>query len=174
MKRFIVVVICCLFLLTSCGDNISFTGGEGNELDENNNINDSIIIDVKGEVNIPGIYTFNKEIRLYEVIKLAGGFTKNAATDGLNLVSMITEDQMIYVPSKAINSNSSNNNINNKVSINNATLKELCTLPGVGESKAKKIIEYRENKRFITIEDLKNVSGIGEELFKKIKPYICL
>lgn len=61
-----------------------------------------------------------------------------------------------------------------KVSINNGTLEELMTLPGIGESKAKKIIEYRKEQRFEKLEDIKNISGIGDAIYEKIKEYITL
>ena len=64
------------------------------------------------------------------------------------------------------------NTIQGKVNINTASLEELQTLPGVGESKAKSIIEYREKQKFKTIEDIKNVTGIGDSLFAKIKENI--
>jgi len=63
---------------------------------------------------------------------------------------------------------------NTLISINNASLSELMNIPGIGESKAKKIIEYRENNCFNTIEDIKNVSGIGDSVFEKIKNYITI
>lgn len=63
---------------------------------------------------------------------------------------------------------------NGQVSINNASIEELLTLPGIGESKAKAIINFREENPFTTLEDIKNVSGIGDALFEKIKDFITL
>ena len=72
-------------------------------------------------------------------------------------------------------SNKKDNNINKQVSINTGTLQELQTLSGVGESKAKAIIKYREeNGLFNSLDDVMNVSGIGDALFEKIKDYITL
>lgn len=68
--------------------------------------------------------------------------------------------------------NSKDTNTQSKININTASLEELQTLPGVGESKAKSIIEYREKQKFKTIEDIKNVTGIGDSLFAKIKENI--
>lgn len=70
--------------------------------------------------------------------------------------------------------NAGGNVISGKININTASLEELMTLTGVGESKAKSIIEYRENNKFTSIEDIMNVSGIGESAFEKIKEYITV
>ena len=77
--------------------------------------------------------------------------------------------------------NSNQNGINeiedsttNKININKANKSELMTLNGIGESTANKIIEYRKNNMFDSIEDIKNVSGIGDSKFEKIKNYICV
>ncbi|MBP3461145.1 MAG: helix-hairpin-helix domain-containing protein [Bacilli bacterium] len=72
------------------------------------------------------------------------------------------------------NSNEKNNNDNKLLNINEATLEELQTINGVGESKAKAIIEYRKENKFEKIEDIKNVSGVGDSLFEKIKDYITV
>ena len=61
---------------------------------------------------------------------------------------------------------------NEKVNINTATKDELSTLQGIGESKANNIIEYRNNTKFTSIEDIKNVNGIGDSIFEKIKDNI--
>ena len=79
------------------------------------------------------------------------------------------------VPSSFKNSTSVNNKSDNKVSLNNATLEELMTLSGIGESKAKAIIKYREEENvFKSIEDIMNISGIGTSLFEKIKDNITI
>ena len=66
------------------------------------------------------------------------------------------------------------NNISTKVNINTATQEELMTLPGIGESKAKSIIKYRENTQFKSIEDIKNIQGIGDNLYAQIKENITV
>ena len=70
------------------------------------------------------------------------------------------------------NDNQSISSSSSKVNINSCTLDELLTLPGIGESKALAIFDYRKNNKFNTIEDIKNVTGIGQSLYDKIKDYI--
>ena len=85
----------------------------------------------------------------------------------------IQKDENALKNDACINNNQSANT-NNKININTASLEELQTLPGIGEAKAKDIITYRETNKFNTIEDIKNVSGIGDALFAKIKENITI
>ena len=198
-------------------------------------IDEKIYVDVKGEVKKPGVYEINKESIINDVITLAGGFTKKAFSDNINLSKKVSNELVIYVYSeteyKKLNesekeviikecicpeyditdcitngsseivvedSNASNDNnisiddsnkidnnqnetnkdeIKNElklININTATKEELMTLSGIGESKATAIIEYRNNTKFNSIEDIKNVSGIGDSAFEKIKDYITV
>ena len=162
-------------------------------------------VDIKGQIKNPGIYTMTESSRVIDVIEKAGGLTEHANTTVINLSKKITDEMVIIVYSneevkdfaktKEIEAQVQENciqkgenalkndacicseNIENqiKVSINNATVEVLTTLSGIGESKAKDIINYRtENGPFKKIEDLKNVPGIGESLFAKIKENITL
>lgn len=153
-----------------------------------------IFVDIKGSVNKPGVYKFNINDRVIDAINKAGGLTKNANTNNINLSQKLTNEMVVYVYSddeikKGNNKLTCNtlceNNIievnncvenTNKdlININTATLEELLTLPGIGESKAKNIIEYREENKFKNIEELKNVNGIGESLFEQIKNKITI
>ena len=153
-----------------------------------------IFVDIKGSVNKPGVYKFDINDRVIDAINKAGGLTKNANTNNINLSQKLTNEMVVYVYSdneikKGNNKLTCNtlceNNIievnncvenTNKdlININTATLEELLTLPGIGESKAKNIIEYREENKFKTIEELKNVNGIGESLFEQIKNKITI
>lgn len=180
-------------------------------------------VDIKGEVKKPGVYELIKDSRVIDVINMAGGLTKEASTEYLNLSKKITDEMVIIIYSKdeikkykkedkeviyieyececidnindaCINesdtvntikkeesskiessSKEENNKNSEKISINEASKEELMTLTGIGEGKAVKIIEYREeNGEFEKIEDLMNVSGIGESIYKKIKDFIKL
>ena len=153
-----------------------------------------IFVDIKGSVNKPGVYKFDINDRVIDAINKAGGLTKNANTNNINLSQKLTNEMVVYVYSdneikKGNNKLTCNtlceNNIievnncvenSNKdlININTATLEELLTLPGIGESKAKNIIEYREENKFKNIEELMNVNGIGESLFEQIKNKITI
>ena len=100
-----------------------------------------------------------------DIIDKAGGLTNNADTSALSLQKDIVHEDVIVIPEiETIK----------KISLNTASQKELMTLPGIGESKAKSIIEYRQKTKFTTIEDIKNVSGIGEALYDSIKDDITV
>ena len=139
-----------------------------------------IVVDIKGEVNKPGTYRLDDDKRLVDLITLAGGLTSRANTNEINLSEKLTDEMLIIIPS--LNSDTKEEVItkpvikekkDNKVSINNGTLEQLMTIKGIGESKARSIIEYREkNGRFVSIEDITKVSGIGLSTFEKIKDYI--
>ena len=131
----------------------------------------------------PDVYTLNENAIIKDLIEAAGGLTENADLSNINRAKKLQNHELIYIANKNdITKESENTNLESKtsqaissnmVNINNATLEELKTLNGVGDSKAKSIIEYREkNGGFKTIEDIKNVTGIGEKMFEKIKEQI--
>ena len=159
-------------------------------------------VDIKGEILTPGIYTLKSNSRVIDVIEMSGGLTENADTSVINLSKKITDEMVIIIYSKSEvkdfektketekivqekcikkDENALKNDAcitdsvktSGKVSINTATKEELMSLTGIGDSKAEDIIKYREeNGLFKTIEDIKNVSGIGDSLFAKIKENI--
>ncbi len=157
--------------------------GENNDKENDNKdnsdkkVNDKIVIHITGEVEKPGIYEVSKDSRVYEIIDLAGGFTKEAAIDEINLAQKVFDSQQIIVYSKKqINDNvTPNENAAQRelININTATTKELTTLPGIKDARALMIVNYREtNGLFTTIEDIMKVSGIKEAAFLKIKDLI--
>lgn len=155
-------------------------------------------VDVKGSVKKPGVYKFRENDRVIDAIETAGGLKKNANTNNINLSKKLESEMVIYVYNEKENDSNNmscsnicnievievnncieNNNITSKnedlININTASLEELQTLSGIGESKAKNIIEYRStNGQFKSIEELKNISGIGDSLFEKIKDNITV
>ena len=167
---------------------------EKNTEEENNEIKEEkskIIIHVSGAVVNEGIVELEEKARVADAIEAAGGVTEDAYMRDINLASLLEDGMKVYIPTKEevmqkeensdyiIGSNNiiGNNNVESKksgkVNINTATKEELDTLPGVGESTANKIISYREeNGKFKSIEEIKEVSGIGDSKFEQIKDLI--
>ena len=147
----------------------------------------TITVYVSGEVNSPGLVELPSDSRIADAIKACGDFTPLADKTKINLAQKLTDGMQIQVSSKApvINSNeqvndtnsnspSNNNSSSNLININTATKEELDTLPGIGPATAQKIIDYRqEYGNFSSIEDIKNVKGIGEAKFSKMQDKIC-
>ncbi len=172
MKRiiFILYLVFSLFIVCSCDDETSFSNNY-NENSTNYVSSSNILIDLKGEVIRPGIYSIKEGKTLYDVIILAGGLKDTADLSNINLSEVLTKNCMKQIPSLYQDTTTNNNLIN----INTASISELTTLNGIGTSIAQKIIDYRTNNGpFNEIEDIKNVSGIGENVFNKIKDYITV
>jgi competence protein ComEA len=135
-----------------------------------------LTVDVDGAVDQPGIYQLPVNSRINDAILAAGGPLTDANLDSINRAALLKDGMKIYIPAQgeqiALDSNSPASPIN-LININTATQKELEALPGIGPGKAGDIIEYRQNHGdFDTIEDIQNVSGIGESLFQEIKDQI--
>lgn len=169
-------------------ENTELIQQKDNELE---NSIEKIVVHISGEINKPGIVELLKGARIADAIEIAGGITKNADLDQVNLAYVLEDGQKIYIPNKKdkeneyITSESGNNVIvkdtttskgeNKKVNINEATQSELETLPGIGPTIASRIIEYRQqNGKFNSVEDLQNVKGIGNIKFAEIKEYVVV
>lgn len=140
-------------------------------------VSEFIYVDIKGEVYNPGVYKVKAGTRLYSIISLAGGFTNEANNIGINLSSIMSDEDVVVIPSIhdviAIPDDIINNPDDNLININTASSIELQELPGIGPSTAEKIIEHREtNGDFVLIEDIMNVTGIGTATFNEIKDLI--
>lgn len=138
--------------------------------------NKIIFVQVGGAVNKPGVYQIKEGTRIYEVVNLAQP-TADADMDSLNLVQKLTDGQKIVVPSKtrANSSSVSSQTTGNLININTADISELDRLPGIGPAFAQRIIDYRNtNGPFKSIEEIKNVPGIGEKKFSQIKDLITI
>lgn len=145
---------------------------------ENNKQNSEIYVHIDGEVKNPGVYKMKIGDRVNDAIQAAGGLTENADKGRINLATKLRDEMKIHISkigetnsdlsneSKDDNSDGNNSKL---ININTASKEELCKLTGIGENKAKLIIEYREKKKFTKIEDITKVSGIGKKTFEKIK-----
>jgi len=138
-----------------------------------------ITIYVAGAVNNPDVYKLSSDSIVKDAIEKAGGAAKNADLVAINLARRVQDGEEIVVPVKqtqASDSGNTSSTINNgKININNASLEQLETLPGIGEVKGNAIIQYRKGHGlFKNIHDITRVSGIGEKTFEKIKDLIVI
>lgn len=135
----------------------------------------SIYVDIKGAVNNPGVFEATPGERVNDMIQRAGGFTNEADQTQVNLAQKVHDEMSIIVPTTGdVIENASNNEIGSeKVHLNSASKEEIETLSGIGPSKAEAIIAYREeNGLFQSLEDLLNVSGIGEKTIEQLQDSI--
>ncbi|ACD24567.1 MULTISPECIES: helix-hairpin-helix domain-containing protein [Clostridium] len=189
----VIILVVCLSTYIKSGkdklvknDNTSiFVEEENPNINEDEKIeklkDKNIVVEIKGEVKKPDVYQLNDESIVKDVIEIAGGLTEEADISNINRAQKLKNHELIYIHNKsevkdnvsyAQNTVTTSNN-SGKININCAQLEELKNLNGIGEAKAKRIIEYRENiGAFNSIEDIKNIDGIGEKSFEKLKDQI--
>ena len=137
-----------------------------------------VVIDVKGAVHTPGVYELPIGSRMFEVIDQAGGFLEEADEVQINLATVLEDEVMVYVPRVGeeitnISPSTIEGKTDGKVLINRASASELEALPGIGPSKAAAIVTYREEQgEFKQVEDLLQVSGIGQKSVEQLKEHI--
>lgn len=166
--------------------SLTSSSNEDKEASEENRVDEKMYVDIKGAIKKPGMYEVTSTMRVLNVIDLAGGLTNDADDKQINFSERLEDQMIIYVPkegeeipeikvSDKKNENKSSSQSSDKININQAEKDELMTLNGVGEKKAEKIIEYREeNGSFKSVEDLKNVNGFGEKTFESLKESIIV
>ncbi|MBU5256763.1 helix-hairpin-helix domain-containing protein [Tissierella praeacuta] len=160
---------------------ISF--GETINLEEDrvsDNENKIIMVHISGQVYNPGIVELEIGDRVIDAVKLAGGLKKDADIDKINLAKKLEDEEKVHIPkigeeltSDIIHSNDFKEK-SLKTNINTCAKEELVSLPGIGDVIADRIIEYRKGNTFKSIEDIKNVSGIGDKKFEGIKELITV
>lgn len=139
-----------------------------------------IMVDVKGHVEKPGVYEVLDQSRVKDVIELAGGFTEDANTLTVNLAEKVTDQMIVFIggeddPIVLEESLTGTNESSEIININLATKDELMQLNSIGSVKADNIIQYREeNGPFNSIDELMNVSGIGEKTFESLKENLAI
>lgn len=142
-----------------------------------------IYVDVGGEVNHPSVVELSDGSRVTDAIEAAGGLTEHADLTDINQAAFISDGEKIYIPSQEAEESGellsggsgegSNSSSDGKININTADSTQLQELNGVGPATAEKIIDYRkQNGRFRSVEDIKNVSGIGDKTYEKLKDHI--
>ncbi|OLR64368.1 competence protein ComEA [Peptoniphilus porci] len=141
-----------------------------------------IMVHISGAVKSPGILKLDSSKRVVDAVYMAGGATDEADLDRINLAAKLHDEEKIYIPkinevntnkdtTQLVSSNSSESS-NVKININTADATELQKIPGVGPKTAEKIINYRSQNSFSSIEDIKNVDGIGDKKFESMKDFL--
>ena len=194
-----IIITVLAFFITGCGsEELIITNSkeeitaEGSSVSEDDiqytdeTENESVCVYVCGAVVNEGVYYLDASARKEEALFAAGGYAEGAASGYINLAEKVKDGERIYFPfeneitesdmiSDNISSDKEINSESSKVNINTAGKEELMTLPGIGESKAQLIIDYRnENNGFDSIEELMNIDGIKEGIFNKIKDYVTV
>lgn len=136
-----------------------------------------LLVYVCGAVERVGVYEMQEGERKMAAIEKAGGFREDAQKEALNLAEKVVDGERIYIPSQVEVSPTESEGVpfegEKKIHLNQASKEELMKLQGVGEAKAEAILQYRqEHGGFQKVEDILNVSGIGEKLFEKIQEEI--
>lgn len=146
-----------------------------------------IYIDISGAVVNPGVYELEEGDRVIDVLRACGGLSVEAdrpwVEQNINRARPIKDGEKIYIPSVQdvrskiedlrIETGQVLSNQTGLVNINRATVAELDRLPGVGPAIAQRIIDYRQEKGgFVSVEEIKLVSGIGDKMFENIKDLI--
>lgn len=169
---------------------------EESETNANSAANETWYVDIKGAIKVPQVVPVTPGMRVHDVVEMAGGVTGEADQSQVNLAQLVTDQMVIYVPKfgeevspstealvsgsqvteSAVSERSGDaTSDGDLVNINTADATMLQTLSGIGEKRAADIINYREtNGLFETIDDLDQVSGIGEKTMEKLRPSITV
>ena len=138
----------------------------------------TIKVYVSGQANLPGVYELPVDSRVDDALRAAGGPTSQADLDSVNLAKRLSDEDQIHIPSRdegrsAVSTGSKGSSPPGKVLLNTATAEDLETLPNIGPSRAKAVIEHREkNGPFAKVDDLTNVSGIGTGILESIRDLV--
>lgn len=200
MKNKKIKYICILIFLVLCG--LFYTMTDHNENIQNLSISGDSVIENREEAEVsihpkpteiskkdiyvyvcgavanPGVYKAEEDARVYQVIQMAGGILPEGAGNYVNQAAAVMDGEQLYVPFQSELETGgtvlkSQEDGESGVNINTAGLEELMTLPGIGESKAQAIIQYREEHGdFQNIEELTNISGIKSGVYEKIKELV--
>jgi len=144
---------------------------------------DQITVDVKGAVKSPGIYDLPVGSRIHDAVQKAGGLTEEADSKSLNLAQKVSDEALVYVPTKgeeaagqqAASGTTPSTSKEKKLNLNKASLEELKQVKGLGGKRAQDIIDHREaNGKFKSVDELKKVSGIGAKTIEKLKDYVTV
>lgn len=199
---FFAVFICTALTMTGCSDKaVTLSDITEGEVHEDSAVEEAynaeaenaeadaeepspavIKVYICGCVVNPGVYELPEGSRICDGLDAAGGFSEGADESRINLACYLRDGDMVCfprigeeMPEGAAGVTDPGNTSNGLVNINLANAEQLCTLPGIGASKAASVIKYREeNGAFTDTSQIMNVSGIGENLYNNIKDLICV
>lgn len=155
------------------------------------------VVQITGEVRAPGVYELNRDDHVFTAIEAAGGVTDRADIERLNLAAIITDGSLIHVPSlpsevktdpldsvasdgitesnPTLPSTQNTSPLTEPINLNSATVDQLKSLPGIGETRANQIIALRTAVgQFSTLEQLLDIHGIGEKTLEAIRPMVVV
>lgn len=177
-KQIIIIVLFMMGMLTACTrqEEISLEASTTEDSSSEGMIIPSeemkLYVYVCGYVKEPGVYKLDEGARVCDALESAGGTLEDARAEALDQAVMVTDGQTIYVPGIGESQNEETDSMEDdgRININQASAEQLMTLPGIGESKANVILQYRdEHGAFQTVEDLMKIPGIKQGVFDKIK-----
>lgn len=186
------VVICFIGLLyanyrtdsvDTYKNNLTDHSDDGDVYTETTTEQTTIVVYITGEVNKPDVYSLAKDSRLVDLVEKAGGFTDEAYIDDLNLAQMLNDGEKIVVQSieniseepDLRDAQTDEDTDDGMININTADKDKLDSLPGIGEKLADAIIAYREEHgEFSSVDEIKEVDGIGDGIYEKIKDSITI
>ncbi|MBM7636568.1 competence protein ComEA [Streptococcus saliviloxodontae] len=144
----------------------------------------TIFVDIKGAVAKEGVYELPSGSRLTDLVKKAGGLTADAERRSINLAQKLNDEDAIIVAKQGEQiisdqqsplASPSESDESSKINLNKATLADLQTISGIGAKRAQDILDFRESRGgFKSVEDLKNVSGIGDKTLEKLKDEVTV
>ena len=160
---------------------------KSNEISQTETGDQLVTVDVKGAVKKPGVYQLQSNSRVHDALEKAGGMTEEADLKSINQAQKLSDEAVVYVakvgentvdvttstPASATSGTGQAKSA--LVNLNTATEADFQTISGIGQKRAQDIIAYREaNGRFKSVDDLKNVSGIGAKTLEKLKEYVTV
>ena len=172
---------------TSSSSYMNEKSNKSNEISQSETEDQLVTVDVKGAVKKPGVYQLQSNSRVHDALEKAGGLTDEADLKSINQAQKLSDEAVVYVakvgenavdvttsaPTSATSGTGQTKSA--LVNLNTATEADFQTISGIGQKRAQDIIAYREaNGRFKSVDDLKNVSGIGAKTLEKLKEYVTV
>lgn len=194
--RCVLILVLCILFISGCGREDSFSlilsdestyteiGELPQNLEEDTEEKKRIYVYVCGAVQNPGVYELEEGSRIFQAVDVAGGLSEDAILQSVNMARIAEDEQRIYIPSKKDMVLEENSDFfmeeqeafpDGKTDINSADLQQLMELTGIGETRAKAILEYREEHgKFSSTDEIMRVQGIKEGTYAKIKDEIVV